>query len=145
MKNGQVGDEFRLQAVGERHDDRENHRRRADDCRSDQNRLRRCLEGISGAVILLEEMLCSAELRVEPVVVPELLLNSRLLLDERELENRLCVVGDRAVRIDCDRHWPHSQESERDQAKSEYSRRDHQSSEALGAHQESDGHQNHDR
>ena len=46
----------------------------------------------------------------------------RLAGDRRQLENRLRVVGDRAVRIDGDRHRPHAQEAERHQAEREHRR-----------------------
>ena len=44
-------------APRQHHDDREDHRRRADDGRADEHRLRRRLEGVAGAVVLLEQVL----------------------------------------------------------------------------------------
>ena len=46
--------------------------------------------------------------------------------DRRQLEDRLGVVGDRAVGIDGDRHRPHAQEAERDQAERKHARGEHQ-------------------
>jgi hypothetical protein len=58
-------------------DDREDHRRRADHRRADQHRLRRRLEGVAGAVVLLEQILGAIEPDVEPVVALQLLLDAR--------------------------------------------------------------------
>ncbi len=52
--------QLRLEALGERHDDRENHRGRADDGRADEHGLGRRLERIAGAVVLLEIVLGAA-------------------------------------------------------------------------------------
>ena len=49
-----------------------------------------------------------------------------ICLDDRQLEHRLRVVGDRAVGIDRDRHRAHAQEAERHQAEREHGRRQHQ-------------------
>jgi hypothetical protein len=48
-------------------------------------------------------------------------------LDDRQLEDRLRVVGDRAVRVDGDRHRTHAEEAERDEAEREDRGRQHQS------------------
>ena len=50
----------------------------------------------------------------------------RLAGDGRQLENRLRVVGHRAVRIDGDRHRPHAEEAERHEAEREHRRGEHQ-------------------
>ena len=114
------------QPVRQHHDDREDHRRRADDRRADQHRLRRRLERVAGAVVLLEQVLGALEVHVEAVVLLELLLDVGQRLDDRELEHRLRVVGDRAVRVDRDRHRAHAEEAERHEAEREHRRRDHQ-------------------
>ena len=54
-----------------------------------------------------------------------------MLLDRRQLEDRLRVVGDRAVRVDRDRHRAHAEEAERDQAEREHRGRDHQRAEPV--------------
>ena len=112
--------------VGEQHDDREDHRRRADHRRADQHGLRGGLERVAGAVVLLEQVLGALEVHVEAVVLLELLLDVRDRLDHRQLEDRLRVVGDRAVGVDRDRDRAHAEEAERDQAEREDRRRDHQ-------------------
>ena len=43
-----------------------------------------------------------------------------ICLDDRQLEDRLRVVGDRAVGIDRNRHRTHAEEPERDQAEREH-------------------------
>ena len=58
--------EVRRQAVRQHHDDREDHRRRADDGRADQHRLGRGLEGVARAVVLFEEVLGLLEVRSKP-------------------------------------------------------------------------------
>ena len=59
------------------HDDREDHRRRSDDGGADQHRFRRGLEGVAGAVVLLEQVLGALEVHVEAVVALEALLDAR--------------------------------------------------------------------
>ena len=54
VQDREVRHQLRLQPVGQRHDDREDHRRRADDRGADQHRLGRGLEGVARAVVLLE-------------------------------------------------------------------------------------------
>ena len=70
MQNREIGDELRAQAVRKRHDDREDHRRRANNGGSDQHRLCGCFECVPRAVVLLEQMLRSRELRIETVLAP---------------------------------------------------------------------------
>src|SRR5204863_1538865 len=86
-----------------------------------------------------------AELRLEPVVIAQLLRDSGLLLDERELIDRLGVVGHWPVRINRDCYWPHTEESKRHQTKCKNRWSDHQRAETRGADQESDRHEEHDR
>src|SRR5664280_2184739 len=54
-----------LQPVSQDHDDGEDHRRGADDRGSDEDGLRRGLEGVPGAVVLLQEVLRLVEVEVE--------------------------------------------------------------------------------
>ena len=65
---------------------------------------------------------------------PKSFLSSCLMfgsdLDDRQLEDRLGVVGDRPVGVDRDRHRTHAEEPERDEAEREDRRRDHQRAEA---------------
>ena len=60
----------------------------------------------------------------KPKLALELLLDAGNLLDDRQLEHRLRVVGDRAVRVDRDRDRAHAEEAERDEAEGEHGRRD---------------------
>ncbi len=69
------------EAVGQEHDDREDHRRRADDRGADEHGLGRGLEGVAGAVVLLEEVLGLLEVDVEAEVLLDLLLDVRDGLD----------------------------------------------------------------
>ena len=66
VQNRQLVDVLR-QVAGQRHDDREDHRRRADDGRADQHRLGGRLERVAGAVVLLEQILGALEVHVEAV------------------------------------------------------------------------------
>ncbi len=67
-----------------------------------------------------------SKLHVEAVVALELLLDAGHLLDDRQLEHRLGVVGHRAVGVDGDRHRAHAEEPERHEAEREHGRREHQ-------------------
>ena len=77
------------------------------------------LEGVAGAVVLLEEVLRLLEVGVEAVRLLELGLDVRDLLDQRQLVDRLRVVGDGAVRVDRDRDRAHAEEAEGDEAERE--------------------------
>ncbi len=105
--------------VGQEDDDREDHRRRADDGRADEHRLGRRLERVAGAVVLLEEVLRLLELRLEAEVLLDLGLDVRDGLDERELVDALRVVGDRTVRVDGEGDRAHAEEAEGDEAEGE--------------------------
>ena len=59
--------------VGEEHDDREDHRGRPDDGRADEHGLRRGLEGVARAVVLLEEVLGLLEVDVEAELLLDVL------------------------------------------------------------------------
>src|SRR5207302_3431950 len=107
----------RLQSVSESENNREDHRRRANDRGADENGLGGRLEGVASSIILLQQMLRALEPRIVSVVLLELLVNSWDLFDEGQLEDRLRVVRNRAIRVDRDRHRSHSQESERDETK----------------------------
>ena len=111
-------------------DDREDHRRRADDGRADEHRLGRRLECVAGSVVLLEEVLGLLEVGVEAELALDLLADARDLLDRRQFEHRLGVVRHRTVRIDRDRHRTHAEEPERHETEREHRRRDHQRAEA---------------
>ena len=112
--------------VGQRHDDREDHGGGADHGGSDQHGLGRGLEGVAGAVVLFEQILGALEVHVDVEVLLELLLDVGNLLDQRQLVNRLGVVGDRSVGIDGDRHRAHAEKSEGHQAEGEDGSRNHQ-------------------
>ena len=73
-----------VEAVGERDDDREDHRGRADDGGADEHRLGGRLEGVAGAVVLLEEVLGLLEVHVEAEVLLDLLLDVRACVSMSE-------------------------------------------------------------
>ena len=114
------------QSVGQGHDDREDHRGCAHHGRADQHRLGRSLEGIAGSVVGFQQVLRALELRVDAVVLLQLGFDAGNSFDQRQLVNRLSIVGDRPVGIHGDRHRSHAQEAERDQAKREDRRSQHQ-------------------
>jgi hypothetical protein len=64
------------------HDDREDHRGGAHDRGADEHRLGRGLEGVAGAVVLLEEVLGLVEVDVEAEVLLDLVLDAGDGLDE---------------------------------------------------------------
>src|SRR5258706_3564159 len=100
MHQRKIWQELRLQSVRETHDDRENHRRSADDSSSNQNRLRSCFERVSRAVVFLEQVLRALEVRRESEITLHLLDGSRRRLDRRQLEDRLRVVRDWTISVD---------------------------------------------
>ena len=118
--------EVHRQVGRERHDDREDHRRRPDDGGTDEHRLRRGLERVAGTVVFFQQLLRAIEAHVESVVALQRCRDPGDLLDHRKLEDRLRVVGDRAVGIDGDRHRAHAEEAERDKAEREHRRRVHE-------------------
>ena len=126
------------------HDDREDHGGGADHRGADEHGLGRGLEGVAGAVVLLEEVLGRLEVDVEAVVLPDLLLDAGDRLDERQLVDRLGVVGDRAVGVDGDRHRAHAEEAEGHQAEGEDRGRHHERGEPQRAHAVGDAHERHD-
>ncbi len=74
IERRKIGNQSRIQVpewVGsvKAHDDGKDHRRRADNGRTDQHRLRRGLERIAGPVVLLEMLLGLFELRIETEVL----------------------------------------------------------------------------
>jgi len=111
---------------GKQHHDRKNHRRRADHRGADQHRLGSGLERVARPVVLFEQVLRGGEVRREPVVAHDLFPDAGDVLDDRQLEHRLRVVGDGPVGIDRDRHRPHAEEAERHQAERKHRRRNHQ-------------------
>jgi hypothetical protein len=118
-----------VQAVGEADDDREDHGGRADDGGADEHGLGGGLEGVARAVVLFEELLALLEVGREAEVLLDLVLDAGDRLDGRELEDRLGVVGHRAVGVDGDGHRAHAQEAEGDQAEGEDGRGHHQAPE----------------
>ena len=128
--------EVRRQVGRERHDDREDHRRRPDDGGTDEHRLRRGLERVAGTVVFFQQLLRAIEAHVESVVALQRCRDPGDLLDHRKLEDRLRVVGDRT----------HPQEAERDEAEREHRRRVHERGllRADRAHVIGNGHQRDD-
>ena len=62
------------EAVGERHDDREDHRGGADYRGADQHGLGGRLEGIAGAIVLFQQILGAFEIHVDAEVLLDLCL-----------------------------------------------------------------------
>jgi len=60
VKQGKLVDIHR-DAIGERHDDRENHRSRSHNGCTNQHRLRSSLERISGAVVFFQKLFRRAQ------------------------------------------------------------------------------------
>ena len=114
----------------ERHDDGEDHGGGADDGGADQHRLGRGLEGVAGAVVLLEQVLGAFEVTVDVVVFLSSLLMSGTRLDQGKLVDRLGVVGHRAVGVYGDGHRAHAEEAEGHQAEGEHGGRQHHLAEA---------------
>src|ERR1035438_3803287 len=88
-----------LQAVGERNDGGESHRRGADHRGADQHRLGSGLKGVARAVVLFQVLLGFFEVRFESEVRLKILGDTGQGLDHRQLVDRLRVVGDWAVAI----------------------------------------------
>ena len=133
MEHGRNSHALADQAVGQCHDDREDHRGGADHRGSDQHRLRGRLEGVARAVVLFEVVLGAFELRIEAEVASNFLPDVRQGFDHRQFEDRLRVVGHRSVGVDRDRHRAHAEEAEGHQAEGEHRRGDHQAAETVGA------------
>src|SRR5262249_30486042 len=85
----------------------------------DQHRLGGGLERITSSVVLFQHVLGAFKLHVKAVVLFDLLLHIRYLLDQRELVNGLGVISYGTIGIHSDRYRPHAQEAESDQAKGE--------------------------
>ncbi len=124
MQQGKFVDAF-CKSIGERHDDRENHRRSTHHSRPDEHGLGCCLEGIARAVVFFEQILGAFEIRVEVKVLPQFFLDVWNLLDQGEFVDRLGVVRDRAVGIDGDRYGTHAQKAKRHEAECENGGGDH--------------------
>ena len=133
------------QAVGERHDDGEDHRRRAYDGRTDQHRLGRRLEGITRAVVLLQQFLGQGEIRRKAEVTLDLLRRAGQGLDHGKLVNALGVVGHWAIGVHGDRHRAHAEEAECHQSEGEDGRGLHDVYADAAADEIGDCHQPHDR
>ncbi len=125
MQQREVRDVMR-QSAGQGHDDRENHRGCAHHGCADQHRLGRSLEGVAGSIVGFEQMLCAFELHVDVEVLLQLSFDAGNIFDQRQLVDGLRIVGDRPVGIHGNRDRAHAQEAERDQAKREDGRSQHQ-------------------
>ena len=108
-----------LQAIGEHHDDREDHRRRSDDGRPDEHWLGGGLEGVSRPILSLQEVLGHLPPGSEAELGLHLLVDVGQLLDGRQLVDALGVVGDRPVGVDGNRHRAHAEETEGHQTEGE--------------------------
>src|SRR6202034_3335264 len=80
------------EAVGERHDNGENHGRRADDGGADQNRLCGCFKGVSCAVVGFEQVFRALEVDGDIEVFLEFRFDVGNLLNQRQLIHRLRIV-----------------------------------------------------
>ena len=114
------------QSVGQGHDDREDHRGCAHHGGADQHRLCRSLECVAGSIVGFQQVFCAFELHVDVEVLLQLSFDAGNIFDQRQLVDGLSIVGNRPVGIDGNRHRPHAQEAERDQAKREDGRSQHQ-------------------
>ena len=126
MQDRKIRQQFGCQAVGERHDDREDHGGRAHHRGADQHRFRRRLERVARAVVLFQIVLALVEIGSEAEILLDLTLDSGDLFDGRKLENGLGVVGHRTVGIHRDGHRAHAEKSERHQTEGEHGRGQHQ-------------------
>ncbi len=132
VQNRKVGDGKLIgQAVGEKHDDAEDHGGRADDRGSDQHGLGGGLERVAGAVVFFQQHLGLREVGIHAEVLLEVGLDVGLFFDEREFINRLRVVGHRAIAIDGDGDRAHAQEAEGHKAESEDRRGRHDGTQAA--------------
>ena len=104
------------QAIGQQHDDRENHGCRADNRGTDQYRLGRGLEGVTGAIVFFEQFLRFFEVNLDTESIFEFTFDTRNLFNRRQFINRLRVVRYRAVAVNRDRHRAHAEEAESHQA-----------------------------
>ena len=111
---------IRGQAIRQRHDDGEDHRRCADHGGSDQHRFCGGLEGVACAVVLFEQVLGAFKIHIDVEVFLDLGSNIRHLLDQRKFIDRLRIVGDRTIGIDRDRHRAHAEEAEGNQAEGKH-------------------------
>ena len=100
--------QVRCEPVGQRHDDRKRHRRRADNGRADQHRLGSGLERVTCSVVLLEQVFGPIELHVEAEFALETFLDAGNLFDDRQFEDRLGIVRNRTVRVDRNRDRAHA-------------------------------------
>ena len=109
MKPSSTGASVRLSCkqarFAQQQDDREDHRRGADDGRADEHRLGRRLERVAGRVVRFEVMLALVEVGLEAEVPLDLLLDAGNALGLGELENRSgrCRSPGRSCRRRCSR------------------------------------------
>ena len=106
--------------VGEGHDDGEDHGGGAYYGGADQYRLRRGLEGVACAVIGFEQVFGALEVDGHVEILLDFGFDVSNLLDQGEFVDGLSVIGNRAVRVDCDGDRAHAQKSKSHQAKCEY-------------------------
>ena len=125
MHEGQVLDAA-AQVVGQADNDGEDHGGGAHDRGADEDGLGGGLEGVAGAVVVLQEVLGPLLPGGEAEVSADLGVDVVDILDVGELVDALGVVGDRAVGVDGDGHWPHPQEAEGDQIEGEDGRGRHE-------------------
>ena len=132
---GDAGRHLDLKHLLQEHDDAEHHRRGADDRGADEHGLGGGLEGVAGAVALLELVLGVLEVGLEAEILLNLGGDAGAALDLGELIDGLRVVGDRAVAVDRDGHRAHAQEAEGHEAE----REDRRGEQELGRHEGEQG------
>ncbi len=93
---------------------------------ADQHRLCRSLERIARAVIGFQPVLCGFKVHIEAEVLLQLRFNAGNIFNQRQLVDRLSIVGNRAIRVDSNRDRPHAKEAKRDQSKRKDRRSQHQ-------------------
>ena len=130
------------QDQGEDHGGGANHRR------PDQYRLGSRLEGVSGAVVGFQIVLCLLEIRFKAKFFLDFFFNTGDGFDQRQLVDGLGVIGNRAIAVNSNRNRAHTEESEGHQAECEDGGVDHDGAQAVSAgivgdeHEEQEHHAN---
>src|SRR5581483_3122323 len=99
VENGEVRQQLRLQLVGQRHDDGENHGRCAHYGSPDQHGLGCRLERVTSTVVLFHIVFALFEVRLESEILLDFAVDVGDAFDGRKLEHRLSIIGDGAVGV----------------------------------------------
>ena len=122
-------------------DDRENHRCRTNNRRTNKHRFCCCFKGITGTVIRLQKMLTFFKIWFKTIIVFNLFFCTTQSFNLRKFKNRLSVIGHRTIAINGNGNRPHSEHTERHQTKSKHSRINHKVTQTFACGKESDNHQ----